>query len=166
MCEGLSHAMPIPERPTLIQSFNSCMGQGYQHTRLVEPHALGILGRGVPVDVVALVGMKVISIVRVRVVQEGLGSASRLAVERNPLPVLLSPSILLVGLKSLGRGITGCVVIDRDILLRAGAVTAAVGQDFDGHAALDESGGGDGDELGEMHFRRCWEYQGSLKCEK
>lgn len=54
------------------------------------------------VDVVALVRMEVVSIVGVRVVQEGFVGASGFAVKRNPLAVVLPKSIFLVGLESVG----------------------------------------------------------------
>lgn len=46
-------------------------------------------------------------------------------------------------------------MVDGDILNHAGAVTTTIGQDSDGKGALNEGGGGDGDELGEMHFQIC-----------
>lgn len=106
------------------------------------------------IDIIALFGMEVISIVRVCVVNEGLPRATRLSVECNSLAVARSESVLLVRLETLNLGIASCIVIDCESLFRAGAVTTTVGFDANGQGALGEEGGGGDQELGEVHVER------------
>lgn len=108
------------------------------------------------VDIVAFARVEEISIVGVRVINKWLRSASGFAIERDSLPVTLSESILSVRLELLDRAIAGCTTIDNYILHVSGAVTTAVGQDFDCKTALDADGSEGGKELGIMHFQMCW----------
>ena len=90
---------------------------------------MSVRDRGVAVDIVALLGMEVISIVRVGVIDERLLRATWLGVEGNSLPVAGPESVLLVGLETLNFGIAGCVVIDSESLFRTSAVAASVDLD-------------------------------------